>query len=134
MEILLQNRQDFYRFLLPRLPDQNLRNNLQQIAELGEPTATSPSQDLEALENHNLNLVDAFKKPRFGERWGKTTVSVQEALERAIQFEVWIVLATSNTTKPLASKLHDIAARRLRELRTLEDNIRYHRVRLIDSP
>lgn len=130
MEILLQNRLDFYRFLLPRLPDEMMRARFREISEQDSVAVSSLPDTLEAIDSYTLNLVDALKKPRFGERWGKTTVSVQEALERASQLEEWIALATSQKKSALTSQLHEIAARRLNELRTLEDNLRYHRLRL----
>ncbi|MCB1059035.1 MAG: hypothetical protein KDB65_02280 [Calditrichaeota bacterium] len=133
MDILLQNRLDFYQFLLLRIPDQSLRTKLKDISESSDVQIAPCPVDSNILELHKLNLVDAFKKPQFGERWGKTTLSVQEALERAIHLEEWCVLGATLVTSETGVQLFNISTFRLAKLRDLENSLRYHRLRLVES-
>ncbi|MBK6910777.1 MAG: hypothetical protein IPK53_14990 [bacterium] len=124
MLILLQNRRDFYRELLPRLPDQALAARLQAIAEHCAPSDPEEWPHVRAA----LELEDPWKKPQLGARWGRTAISMAEVFERAIRFEELILQACAEHA---ASDLAVNASDRLEKLRILADDLRYHRVRLV---
>lgn len=125
MDILLQNRLDFYDEALSRLPDLALASRISEIAEFSPPALSG--QGLLPDLPHSLDLEDALKKPQFGRRSGRTAISIAEVLTRAIRFEELILLATAG----LPDHIHQSGAcQRLQRLRQLEDDLRYHRIRL----
>lgn len=134
--ILLQNRADFYKSALDRLPDAIMR---EQLAFLGEPQDIDfpelCSDDASSL-SAALTLEDPLKKTGLGERWGVTVVSYVEFFDRAKSLEQLVVLVASTPEMaklPTVGQLRFEAETRLKRLAELEDSLRYHRLRLLDA-
>lgn len=134
MNYLLQNRSTYYEFLLARIPDLKLRTLIKESISVVPITGTLLKEaGWPPFLLLNLSLEDAVKKPLFGEKMGKTVVSVHEGLVRAIHFEDLCVLYYTlvDQSEYLETiNYHILAASNLRKL---ADDLRYHRVRLIET-
>lgn len=139
MQILLQNRTRFYEVLLPRIPDPIIRERLNQISRDG---FLSSSQKV-TLDKSNINiekllLLDPLCKPELGSRWGQTSISLEESLTRASRLEELILLVgkahLEANPDPTAAAIVEIAQRRYASLLSLIDDLRYHRIRLVEMP
>lgn len=130
MNYLLHNRREFYLAALQRIPDPGIRDRLRQIAapSLDEPPAFSSVDSSNDLQK--LHLEDAVKKPRHGEKLGKSILSVEDLIEKAIRLEEqccsW---AQMDSTRELR-QIFDYSTFTIAQLRELADDLRYHRIRL----
>jgi hypothetical protein len=136
----LENRREFYQALLPRIPDQRLRNLLKQAimpveaASKNTSILLSSSADMagDALCDA-LCLTDPFKKGTFGMEYARTVISFEEALERSRRIEEAGVLffehlgsedeTSTSVTKQIASFCNVC----LINIIKLTDNLRYHK-------
>ena len=138
----LKNRAEFYRALLPRVPHTELRRLLAEAAgpadteeQIEGILRTIPMRDPEEFL-WTLALKDVFKKPAFGQAWGKTTISFEEALARCEQMEEAGVMLFSELLRmyPQASaELNGEARQRkaaLMAMLQLDDELRYHKRRV----
>ncbi|HEY3296160.1 MAG TPA: hypothetical protein VGL38_12045 [bacterium] len=136
----LKNRADFYSTLLPRIPHETLREQLASAVQpvVADTKLMAAVQEL-TLEADaflsTLALKDVLKKPAFGLAWGKTTISIEEAVERSEQIEETGVVLYDNllTAYPdLGPVFQDEAQQRkaaLQNVLNLGDDLRYHRRR-----
>lgn len=139
MQILLQNRARFYEILLPRISDQVVRARLEAISKAeAESILNVIILDKSIINIEKLSLLDPLCKPELGRKWGRTSISLEEALGRASRFEELILLACRAQLEVRpdseASKLSDVAQQRLALLLSLIDDLRYHRIRLVEMP
>lgn len=139
MQILLQNRTRFYEVLLPRIPDPGICERLTAIFDDAQAVnAAVPILDKSNINIEKLIVLDPFCKPDLGRKWGRTAISLEEALGRASRFEELIILAgkTQLEEKPelTLEALVASAQRRFANLLSLIDDLRYHRIRLVEMP
>ncbi len=139
MQILLQNRTRFYEILLPRIPDHGIRARLEAISKAeAESSLNVIILDKSNINIEKLRLLDPLCKPELGRKWGRTSISLEEALGRASRLEELTLLACRAhldvRPDPEASKLSDIAQQRFALLLSLIDDLRYHRIRLVEMP
>lgn len=138
LQILLQNRLDFYTALIPRIPDPSMRERISRIASHRGDSVPIPTLTYDNKLLKELALLDPLCKPEFGRKWGRTTLSLDEALTRAIRFEELIILSglelTANPPLEGLKELVDLARERLGLLIILSDDLRYHRIRLVEMP
>ncbi|MCB9358010.1 MAG: hypothetical protein H6506_04620 [Calditrichaeota bacterium] len=120
---------------MPRIPDLKFRETLAEIAELQPADLLDQSYNPDTKFLETISLFDAICKPDFGVKWGKTTLSMDEAISRALRFEELILLILQNfdrtASDPMLRELMDGAAMRLGLLIKLADDLRYHRIRLL---
>lgn len=87
------NRTAFYDTLLARLPEPVFRSAIQnaigdsQAGEVLSDGAVLPPVVERDVFLDALRTLDLLKNPRYGETWGRTTISMHEALYRAEQVE-----------------------------------------------
>lgn len=131
MNYLLQNRHTFYQKLLPRIPDQGIRLRLEQISQY-DYDASTPVPLFESNANSLLEfgLEDAVKKPNLGAKWALTTISIAEALDRAIHLEQLCFMIFEEQSSEDVPQAYNSYALRVGALRKLTDELRYHRLRL----
>jgi len=137
--ILLQNRAEFAEALTQRIPDPKLRNLLAVILTTSDtPEWKQLTLDKSISKISKLALLDPLCKAGIGRKWGRTTISADEALERAMRFEELVVIACSfqeeSTPSPEFKLLRQHASDRLAALIGLADELRYHRLRLVELP
>ncbi len=115
-----------------------MRERISRIASYNRDAVTIPALSDDDKLLKELALLDPLCKPEFGRKWGRTTLSLDEALARAIRFEELIILSglelTYNPPIEGLKELVDLARERLGLLITLADDLRYHRIRLVDMP
>lgn len=136
----LQNRAEFCRVLLPRIPDERQRAAFGAAVAPAEATQTLLSE-VESLPDGTsddellraLRLRDALKKAGFGFAFGRTAISTTDAVQRA-QFmeETGVILFEYlQATYPSSAGVFraELIRRRgyLAALLKLEDSLRYHR-------
>jgi hypothetical protein len=137
----LRNRGEFYRVLLPRIPDAGQRTAFEEATCPTEAVGTLVAA-LERLPEANsepeflsaLGLRDSLKKNGFGFAFGRTAISTTEALQRA-QFmeETGIVIFERLLAEyPSFAEVFqaELSRRRaaLAAMLKLEDSLRYHRL------
>jgi hypothetical protein len=142
VELYLQNRTGFYEILLTRLPDVMLRERLRLDVE---PLSTAPlsAETVQHLSEARdellaaLKLKDLLKKPGYGSALAKTTISVDEALARAQRVEETGVILfallidhSADADKGLFREEFGNRKRALARIFRLEDELRYHRLKL----
>ncbi len=131
MNYLLHNRQKFYESVLPRIPDADLRSAIQAIETHGQAAKLDLTEDVSDAKNlFHIDLEDAVKKPNYGEKSGMTALYAQEVLERALRLEELCYLAYSGKKDKDSVQMIDFISFRIKRLRLLLDNLRYHRIRL----
>ena len=141
----LGNRQNFYETLLTRLPEALIRKRMEAAVaplstdgELNPP----PSAQLGEAEDEfltSLMTLDLMKKPTYGFALGRTTISIDEALDRAMIIEEMGIVLFAHLTEKYGSVQHrftrEMEQRKhtLANLLRLHDELRYHRLSLIPS-
>ncbi|MBI5059482.1 hypothetical protein HZB60_06870 [candidate division KSB1 bacterium] len=138
MAIFSQNRQDFYRIVIPKLPEGAVRNEIMSAARpVPLPDVDHASIQWDGLET--LLLRDVFKKPAFGQTAAKCVISLRSLVETAQMIEEAGVLlfqglgrSDRDVRQPwiAASEAHQAS---LMALIRIEDALRYHRIRLIQQ-
>jgi len=135
----MKNREEFYCVLLPRVPHEAQRARLTEAVQPISPDEgeLASLKDLPEEDPDDflagLSLNDALKKPAFGSTWGRTTISIEEALLRsqsiektgAVLFEHLAGLYPSSVSLFLQWLQERKAV--LVELLRFDDELRYHR-------
>ncbi len=142
VSLYLQNRAGFYATLLSRLPEEVLRTRLTEelrpfVADsvLTRAVEQLPSEPDEVLLSA-LMLKDLLKKSGSGVALARTSISVEDALNNAQQVENTGVLLFSQLTRRADSPNNVFAEERATRERALaclirlDDELRYHRLRL----
>jgi hypothetical protein len=141
IQTYLQNRAEFYRVLLSRIPDAGQRKALEEATS----PADAPLELTAAVESlpdgasdddllRALGLRDALKKAGFGFAFGRTAISTTDSVQRAQSIEETGVIVFSYLLAgcPSFSDVFQSELRRRRAalialLLKLEDSLRYHR-------
>jgi hypothetical protein len=139
----LGNRQGFYETMLTRLPERAFRERMEtEVAPLSagrelDPALLALSEGAEPGFLGSLKTLDLMKKPTCGFTLGRTTISIDEALHRAMTIEQLgtILFAHLAEEHPLLQHLFapemERRKRTLANLLRLHDELRYHRLSLI---
>lgn len=139
VQIYFTNRRDFYATLLPRIPQESMRTAIAEIAaNSAVADVPEPWRFPEAAFNEAdpwltaLALRDILKKPQEGRMLGRTTLSLEEALERCKMVEetgilLFESLARSSGTAEPFSTWATACRNAATELERLTDELRFHR-------
>lgn len=133
MSYLLHNRRRFYETVLPRIPDQKVRKALEEINQL--PFARDSTEcdvNKSSMILLSIDLTDEFKKPTYGEKLGRTVISLEEVIDQAICLEQLCKEAYAHNDTFEGKQAFDLSSLRTSKLRKLRDSLQYHRFRLID--
>ena len=131
-----QNHEDFYRIVLPKVPDGSIRDTLAAAATTVAWPEVAPATILWD-GSETLLLRDIYKKPQFGRCTGKTTVSLRMVVEEAQRFEeagyllCKVIIAANPGVDGVFTSVAAGFAGRLLTLIELEDTLRYHKIRLV---
>ena len=135
----LENRANFYHALLARLPEAAVHARLSEIAvrltnDVVVITDEFVVQDLQDEFTQSLKSLDILKKSDHGWILGRTAISIEESLQRAMDLEekgavLFAHLAELVTEHRIAfAAFADRHQTALVELLQLHDELRYHRL------
>ncbi|MBU0508596.1 hypothetical protein KKH27_07165 [bacterium] len=141
IRIFIGNRADFYRTILSRIPDPQLREHLRAAVEKWLETGGMPQVQIPGLAVDDeliggLLLRDIFKKPRYGFALARTAISFEEALARAEQVEEAGLLFFGTLSENAADRRGEyepfVEAHRgcMASLLRLNDSVRYRKLPL----
>lgn len=143
VRIYLENREEFYRTLLARVPEPKFREYVREAVEAHLKHGETLPETIEIRPEDNtlqgLLLRDLLKKRGSGHALARTTISIEEALARAQHVEVtgllfFETLARLGKDVSFAQQQAENHRACLGNLLQLDDALRYRKIPMPPAP